>query len=452
MNDQSAILHEFFLLALNLAQMKRQDRVVDLFCQAWNAHDLPMELNYSSEPVTGKDCEPIATHKNAFGFFVLRKQPGPAVDEVMPLARNLFKLLAVILENLQREELLKKERNELEKTVEARVSEIKQGEQALRESEKKFRALYENAPLPYQSLDNDGCFLDVNPAWLRTLGYDRDEVIGHCYADFLHPEWKPHFEKNFPAFKKRGYVSDVQFRIQHKNGQYRDISFEGCIGYHPDGSFRQTYCVFQDITEKKRTEQDLIEKEHFISAVADTSPALIYVYDLETNCNVYSNSGVERLLGYSTEEIQHMGENVLSLLVHPDDFHLVTELHSKIATATDDAVYSIEYRIKHKDGSWRYMHSDERVFSRNKDGSTKQKIGFSIDITAQKQTRQELENYKDTLEEKVDMRTEELRKTVNLMAGREVRMAELKQHISRLRAQLKDAGIRPIENEGGAPE
>ncbi|MBU8870975.1 MAG: PAS domain S-box protein [Gemmatimonadales bacterium] len=145
------------------------------------------------------------------------------------------------------------------------ITERKQAEEAHRVSEEKFRALYDNAPLSYQSLDDDGCFTDVNPAWLKTLGYARDEVIGKSYADFLHPDWKPRFEKNFPEFKRRGYVHDVQFKIRHQDGHYLDISFEGCIGYLPDGSFRQTYCVFQDITESKKIEQEREEQLHITS-------------------------------------------------------------------------------------------------------------------------------------------------------------------------------------------
>jgi len=142
------------------------------------------------------------------------------------------------------------------------VTDYKKTEIKLRESEEKYKFLYENAPLPYQSLDIDGNFLEVNPAWLRTLGYSREEVLGRNFAEFLHPSWKPHFEKNFPAFKQRGYVNDVQFKIRHKTGEYRDITFEGCIGYKPDGSFRQTYCVFKDITEQKQAEEQLKDNAH----------------------------------------------------------------------------------------------------------------------------------------------------------------------------------------------
>jgi len=156
----------------------------------------------------------------------------------------------------------------------------------LRESEEKFKALYDNAPLSYQSLDKDGSFIDVNPTWIRTLGYKRDEVIGKFYQDFLHPDYQEHFQKNFPAFKKRGYVHDVQFKIRHKDGHYLDISFEGSIAYHPDGNFKQTYCVFQDITDRKKTKNNLrLSDEKFRRYVEQASEG-IYLFQLKEPISV----------------------------------------------------------------------------------------------------------------------------------------------------------------------
>ncbi len=140
-------------------------------------------------------------------------------------------------------------------------SECKRAKEALRESEEKYRAMYDNSPLPYQSLNEDGCFKDVNPAWLRTIGYRREEVIGKWFGDFLHPDWKAHFEKNFPEFKQRGYVYDVRFKIRHKEGHYLDVSYDEHVGYHPDVSFKQTYCILQDITDRKWAEEAL-QKAH----------------------------------------------------------------------------------------------------------------------------------------------------------------------------------------------
>jgi len=137
--------------------------------------------------------------------------------------------------------------------------ELAQAKERVEESEEKYRAMYNNAPLSFQSLNADGCFFDINPMWLRTLGYERDEIIGKWFGDFLHPDYVEHFRINFPAFKKRGYVSDVQFKMRKKDGSFIYVSFEGCVGYTPDGKFKQTYCVFKDITEQKALEQYLVK-------------------------------------------------------------------------------------------------------------------------------------------------------------------------------------------------
>lgn len=134
------------------------------------------------------------------------------------------------------------------------ITERKAMEAKLRESEERFRALYENAPLAYQSLDEAGYFLDVNPAWLQTLGYELSEVIGRHFSEFLHPDYAAHFSRSFAEFKRRGDVHDVEHRLKHKAGHYLDVTYEGRIGYWPDGRFRQTYCVFQDITQRKQAE------------------------------------------------------------------------------------------------------------------------------------------------------------------------------------------------------
>ncbi len=204
----------------------------------------------------------------------------------------------VMLRIKEAEDILRQENEQLEVAVANRTNE-------LRESKEKYKALYENAPLSYQSLNEDGCFIDVNPAWLRTLGYERYEVIGKSYIDFLHPDWKGHFERNFPAFKKRGYVNDVQFKIRHKAGHYIDISFEGCIGYYPDGSFKQTYCVFADITERKLMLEQLQKSEELKRLILETTLEGFCIVDLFGRI-IYVNDSYCRLIGYSREELLNM--------------------------------------------------------------------------------------------------------------------------------------------------
>ena len=115
-----------------------------------------------------------------------------------------------------------------------------------------FREMFDNAPFPYQSLDEEGHFIEANEAWLKGLGYSREEVIGKWFGDFLAPEFVDAFRQRFPIFKAAGKIHS-EFEMLHKNGSRRLIAFEGRVGYTPDGTFKQTHCVFEDITERKQT-------------------------------------------------------------------------------------------------------------------------------------------------------------------------------------------------------
>ena len=127
-----------------------------------------------------------------------------------------------------------------------------QAEKALLKSEEKFRLLYKNAPLPYQSLDINGCFIEVNQAWLDVLGYQREEVIGKSFGNFLHPDWKDHFKENFPRFKAIGEILGVEFEMVKRDGSLIMVSFTGKIGTDLEGCFQQSHCIFDDITHWTR--------------------------------------------------------------------------------------------------------------------------------------------------------------------------------------------------------
>lgn len=116
-----------------------------------------------------------------------------------------------------------------------------------------YRDLFEEAPLPYQSLDEAGCFLLVNQAWLDTLGYSNtEEVIGKWFGDLLVPEQRASFTDRFEQFKTIGAVSGVEYEMIKKDGKTIWVSFEGRIRYDDSGKFKQTFCTFIDITSRKK--------------------------------------------------------------------------------------------------------------------------------------------------------------------------------------------------------
>ena len=124
----------------------------------------------------------------------------------------------------------------------------------LQQSEERFRVLFEQAPMGYQSLDADGRFIVVNQAWLETLGYLREEVIGKWFGEFLAPEFVEAFRERFSLFKATGRIHS-EFQMLRKDGERRFIAFEGRIAHTSDGGFKQTHCILQDITERKRAQE-----------------------------------------------------------------------------------------------------------------------------------------------------------------------------------------------------
>ncbi|MCX6153559.1 MAG: PAS domain S-box protein [Candidatus Kapabacteria bacterium] len=133
----------------------------------------------------------------------------------------------------------------------------KLSEKALEESEKKFRLLYENAPLSYQSLDINANLIDINPAWLKSLGYNKEEVIGHHFSEFMTKESANLISDRFANFLEVGEISDYEFEMVRKDGSHLFVNYEGKIGKDETGNFQQTHCIWTDITERKKAEEAL---------------------------------------------------------------------------------------------------------------------------------------------------------------------------------------------------
>ena len=217
-------------------------------------------------------------------------------------------------------------------------------EEALRESEERFIHLFERAPLGYQSLDAEGRFIEVNAAWLTTLGYEREEVIGKWFGSFLAPEFVESFRERFPFFKAQGKVHS-EFVMRHKNGKQMYIAFEGRVGHREDGSFEKTHCILQDITESKKAEIALRESEKRYRLLVEQSPTGIAIH--QNGKFVYVNPAGLSIFG--VEEVEKMiGKPVLSI-VHPDSMEEVIQRMKLVANGI--AVPAIEEKLIRFDGS-----------------------------------------------------------------------------------------------------
>jgi PAS domain S-box-containing protein/diguanylate cyclase (GGDEF)-like protein len=131
----------------------------------------------------------------------------------------------------------------------------------------------------------------------------------------------------------------------------------------------------------------------FAKRVADRAPGMIVVYNINTGRYVYVNDCVEKLLGYKPEDFTSRGLEFVSSLVHPEDIPKIMEKNNQaLAEANQpgisddsDPIVSFEYRMKHKNGSWVWLHTDGIVFDRTSEGKVNHVMNISIDITEHKE-------------------------------------------------------------------
>jgi PAS domain S-box-containing protein len=138
------------------------------------------------------------------------------------------------------------------------ITGVKHAEQALRESEQRFRIMADSSPVLIWVTDVEGCAF-VNRAYLDFVGAGQENVAGTGWMGYVHPDdLRAYCEKFEGAYHARGHF-DTQLRMRRKDGEYRWMKSSGVPRFEPDGTFMGYVGSTIDITDLKRAEQKLAE-------------------------------------------------------------------------------------------------------------------------------------------------------------------------------------------------
>ncbi|MEG4961978.1 MULTISPECIES: PAS domain-containing protein [unclassified Microcoleus] len=159
-----------------------------------------------------------------------------------------------------------------------------------------------------------------------------------------------------------------------------------------------------EIEERKRIEAELRDSQRWLSAVIQTNPNLLYVYDLIEQRTLYINREIYSDIGYSLEEIQQMAGAFIHNLIHADDLPRFSEHMSRIETAKDGESFEFEYRIQHKNGEYSWFLSRDTVFARTADDKPWKILGTATEISDRKQAELELKTALAALERQIKQR------------------------------------------------
>jgi PAS domain S-box-containing protein len=265
------------------------------------------------------------------------------------------------------------------------ITERKQAEAALRESEARFRNLFEEAPIAYQSLDIEGRYLNVNNGLCALLGYSPDELLGKPFDDFWPPDARELFPAVFGSFTRTG-GGTKHLKLKRKDGKEVVVILEGCVQRDPMGNFLRTHCILTDITDQKLIEENLRRSEVFITSVLENLPNMIFVKDAKDLRFVRFNKAGEELLGYREHEL--LGKN---------DYDFFPKEEADFFTAKDREVVQSgrlldipEEPIQTKDKGLRFLHT-KKIPICSGDGTPQYLLGISEDITERKQAEEALQ-------------------------------------------------------------
>ncbi len=141
-----------------------------------------------------------------------------------------------------------------------------------------------------------------------------------------------------------------------------------------------------NINKQKKTEETLKEKENFLKNIFKTFPGVIWVYDLLKEQDIYICREIYELIGYTKKEIEGKENSFWKSLYHPQDFQKVERILEKMKNAKNDEIIELKYRLRHKNGKWRWFDAKYIILKRTPDGRPWQFLGIVEDITEHKRT------------------------------------------------------------------
>ncbi|KPL06094.1 hypothetical protein AMJ85_10690 [candidate division BRC1 bacterium SM23_51] len=227
----------------------------------------------------------------------------------------------------------------------------------------------------------------------RLLGLDprKDEATFETFLNQVHPDDRERVRNAFEKAYQGTKHYEVEFRIVRPDGAERVLHSRAEILHNDNDVAARILGIVQDITERQRAQDALEKSERKYRTLIENIPDVTWTSDREGN-TAFICPNVERVYGYSPEEIYAQGRRLWIDRVHPDDVERVVQAYR--ALFDEGGPFDVEYRIQRKDGQWIWLH-DRAVATHTRDGVL-YADGIFSDITERKRAEAALRESDET--------------------------------------------------------
>jgi len=264
------------------------------------------------------------------------------------------------------------------------ISVRKKVEDALRDSEARYRGLFESSMDGIISTDFEGNILECNQAFADMHGYSKQELIGFNYQELIPAKWRNTIKTIVSEqIIERRYSDEYELEHIKKDGTIFSVSGRGWLIKDTEGRSIGVWGIIRDITDRKRAQESLRESEENFRQLAEQSPNMIFIN--EKGRVVYANKKCEEVMGYTRDEFYSHDFDFLSLIA-PEHSNLIISRFHKNLEGEENAPY--DYALVTKDGK----RIEAIIISKLIDYNGERAIlGIVTDITERKRTEEALE-------------------------------------------------------------
>ena len=256
-----------------------------------------------------------------------------------------------------------------------------------KESEQTLREYLDNSPNVIHSVNTEGKFTFVSKAWERYFGLPVSAAIGQDYTQFVHSDDLAICHDYVQNILRTGQAGkSLSYRVQVFNGEWRWIVTNGKPYVDSKGNI-QFIGVSHDVTDLINTEEALRESEKRYSLSMDATNDGLWDWDIQNDI-IYFSPGYSMMLGYNPNEFENKFETWKNL-IHPDDLELAISNNMDCLNNISQQI-NVEYRMKAKDGGWRWILGRGRAVTRDANGIALRMIGTHVDITQRKEDEETL--------------------------------------------------------------